>query len=539
MKDAPPEVVKEEKPAISLPSVADLPQPPSYNVAEEEKPAPAKEMTDQEFKAKAEQAEQRHLEKVKNMMRATKSVGGSVSVSSIISQIDNVKHVNEYADSLDLQAKEDINIDKKLEKKKKIQIKPKPIQKTANKTANVSVKSKLVQAHKANKTTLVLKAKNVTQTKNISANHSSATNTSSNKSLNATQNVTANKTQNVTLNLVQKNESLNATKNASTTLKTNKSSSSNSSANKTEPAHKKRAATQTMKLSLVHIDVKKNGTINKTIQAKSVANDTESLNKTSLPNCSLEKVKAHDQLERLAAKQEAIKMNTTGTTKYKDLNINTTKPAMVQKNETTKANVTANSTVNATVNATSNASANATAAKNATKNATKKAVAKKPKALTVDEQIDQVYDELHAGEGEKSPEGFIGKYQKKLSDKKRAAEAAKLAAQYDEETSRNAFAAAGSAQSNSLKQKLLKPKKRGIMARIEERAQAEELEDNMENEQMVAAAMSDPTYQAKIMELTQKKAVLQNARVEAAVKSEPTQAEKTQALAEALLSEGS
>ena len=44
----------------------------------------------------------------------------------------------------------------------------------------------------------------------------------------------------------------------------------------------------------------------------------------------------------------------------------------------------------------------------------------KPKVLTVDEQIDQVYDEIHAGEGEKSPEGFIGKYQKKIMDKKRA-----------------------------------------------------------------------------------------------------------------------
>ena len=57
-----------------------------------------------------------------------------------------------------------------------------------------------------------------------------------------------------------------------------------------------------MKLSLVHVDINKNGTVNKTVHAKSVANDSESLNKTSLPNCSLEKVKAHDQLERQAAK---------------------------------------------------------------------------------------------------------------------------------------------------------------------------------------------------------------------------------------------
>lgn len=51
------------------------------------------------------------------------------------------------------------------------------------------------------------------------------------------------------------------------------------------------------------------------------------------------------------------------------------------------------------------------------------------------------------------------------------------------------------------------PKKRGIMARIEEKAEAEEME-SMDNDQIVAAAMSDPMYQAKIMELTQKKAVL-------------------------------
>ena len=45
------------------------------------------------------------------------------------------------------------------------------------------------------------------------------------------------------------------------------------------------------------------------------------------------------------------------------------------------------------------------------------------------------------------------------------------------------------------------------MARIEEKAEAEEME-SMDNDQIVAAAMSDPMYQAKIMELTQKKAVL-------------------------------
>ena len=236
-------------------------------------------------------------------------------------------------------------------------------------------------------------------------------------------------------------------------------------------------------------------------------------------------------------------MNQTGSAKFKDLNANVTK-TLVQKNETVKANVTTNQTVNATVNATSNVSANTTVAKNVTqevshvKNHTK--VAKKPKALTVDEQIDQVYDEIHAGEGEKSPEGFIGKYQKKIQDKKRAKEAAQNA--YDEETTRNAYMAAGQVQPMSLSERLKgkksqHPKRRGIMARIEENAQAEELEE-MDNDQIVAAAMSDPMYQAKIMELTQKKAVLQNARVEAMTKSEPTQAEKTQALAEALLNEG-
>lgn len=49
-----------------------------------------------------------------------------------------------------------------------------------------------------------------------------------------------------------------------------------------------------MKLSLVHLDIKKNGTTNKTVRAKSVANDTKALNKTSMPNCSLEKTRAHD-----------------------------------------------------------------------------------------------------------------------------------------------------------------------------------------------------------------------------------------------------
>lgn len=497
-------------------------------------------MTDSEFKAKAEQAEQRHLEKVKSMMRATKSSGGSISVSSIISQIDNVKHVNEYADSLDLQAKEDIHLEKKAKNKKKVQIKP--VIKTANKTSNTTIKSNKNQTKKANRTTLVLKAKNVTTSKNITANHTTSVNTTSNKSLNATQNVTANKTQNVTMNLVQKNESQNATRN--TSAKTN--SSSKMSGNKTEAVHKKRAATQTMKLSLVHLDLKKNGTTNKTVMAKSASNDTKSLNKTSLPNCSLEKTKAHDSLERQVAKQEAIKMNQTGSAKFKDLITNVTSKTLIQKNETVKANVTTNQTVNATVNATSNVSANTTIAKNATqevvKNHTKvaKTMVKKPKALTVDEQIDQVYDEIHAGEGEKSPEGFIGKYQKKIQDKKRAQEAAKMA--YDEETTRSAYMAAGQVQPMSLSERLrskkaIKPKRRGIMARIEEKAQAEE-EENMDNESIVAAAMSDPMYQAKIMELTQKKAVLQNARVEAMTKSEPTQADKTQALAEALLTEG-
>lgn len=71
MKDAPPEVIKEEKSAPILPSLADvdMPKPPSFNVAEEA--APAKEMTDAEFKAKAEQAEQRHLDKVKKMIYST------------------------------------------------------------------------------------------------------------------------------------------------------------------------------------------------------------------------------------------------------------------------------------------------------------------------------------------------------------------------------------------------------------------------------------------------------------------------------------
>jgi len=100
MKDAPIEVAKEEEKPAPIPtlitSIAE--KPPSFNIAEEATPAPAKEMTDAEFKAKAEQAEQRHLDKVKSMMQATKSIGGSVSVSSIISQIDNVKHVNEYAE---------------------------------------------------------------------------------------------------------------------------------------------------------------------------------------------------------------------------------------------------------------------------------------------------------------------------------------------------------------------------------------------------------------------------------------------------------
>ena len=430
-------------------------------------------MTDSEFKAKAEQAEQRHLEKVKKMMRSS---GGSISVSSTISQIENVKHVNEYADSLDLQHKEDIHLEKKAKKTKKIQIKPKPVQKTANHTSNTTIKSKISQ--KANRTTLVLKAKNVTTSKNTTANHTTSANTTSNKSLNATQNVTANKTQNVTLNLVQmkKNVSQNATKN--TTLKTN------SSGNKTA-VHKKKAATQTMKLSLVHLDNKKNnGTANKANgnetqsdigpganpghdaplpwpnnkpdkngNSNFAANKnyhTESQNKTSLPNCSLEKVRAHDNLEGQIAKQEAAKLNQTGSSKYKDLSgVNVTK-TLVQKNETVKANVTTNQTVIATVNATSNVSANTTetVSKNTTqeishkKNTTKAVVAKKPKkVLTVDEQIDQVYDEIHAGEGEKSPEGFIGKYQKKIQDKKRAQEAAQMA--YDEETTRNAYMAAG------------------------------------------------------------------------------------------------
>jgi len=54
MKDAPPEVIKEDKSAPILPSLADIemPKPPSFNVAEEA--APAKEMTDAELKAKAE-----------------------------------------------------------------------------------------------------------------------------------------------------------------------------------------------------------------------------------------------------------------------------------------------------------------------------------------------------------------------------------------------------------------------------------------------------------------------------------------------------
>jgi len=95
------------------------------------------------------------------------------------------------------------------------------------------------------------------------------------------------------MNLVQKNESQNATKQMNTSVKTN--STSKISSNKTEPVvHKKRAATQTMKLSLVHLDIKKNGTTNKTVRAKSVSNDTEALNKTSMPNCSLEKTRAHD-----------------------------------------------------------------------------------------------------------------------------------------------------------------------------------------------------------------------------------------------------
>ena len=95
------------------------------------------------------------------------------------------------------------------------------------------------------------------------------------------------------MNLVQKNVSQNNTKQMNTSVKTN--STSKISSNKTEPVvHKKRAATQTMKLSLVHLDIKKNGTTNKTVRAKSVANDTEALNKTSMPNCSLEKTRAHD-----------------------------------------------------------------------------------------------------------------------------------------------------------------------------------------------------------------------------------------------------
>lgn len=128
MKDAPPEVKEEKSAPISVvtPTVAE-PQPPTLNIPDpaETNPSPAKEMTDSEFKAKAEQAEQRHLEKVKSMMRASKAAGGSVSVSSIISQIENVKHVNEYADSLDLQHKEDIHMT--VPKKKKIEIKPKPV----------------------------------------------------------------------------------------------------------------------------------------------------------------------------------------------------------------------------------------------------------------------------------------------------------------------------------------------------------------------------------------------------------------------------
>lgn len=178
-------------------------------------------------------------------------------------------------------------------------------------------------------------------------------------------------------------------------------------------------------------------------------------------------------MERQAAKQDAVKSNTTSP-KYKDLLNNGTK-TLLQKNETQKANLTTNQTVKATVNATSKVSSNTS--KNVThqKNHTKTAVVKKPKTLSLDEQIDQVYDEIHAGEGEKSPEGFIGKYQKKLTDKKRAQEAAKLA--YDEETTRNAFIAAGQVQPITLSAKIVKPKRRGIMARIEEKAQEEQAEE--------------------------------------------------------------
>jgi hypothetical protein len=99
-----------------------------------------------------------------------------------------------------------------------------------------------------------------------------------------------------------------------------------------------------MKLSLVHLDNKKNnGTANKANGNETASgigpganpghdaplpwpnnkpdkngnsnfaaiknNHTESQNKTSLPNCSLEKVRAHDNLERQIAKQEAAKLN--------------------------------------------------------------------------------------------------------------------------------------------------------------------------------------------------------------------------------------
>jgi len=185
--------VKEEKsaPVGLTTSVVEAPVTPSLNI---EDAAPAKEMTDSEFKAKAEQAEQRHLDKVKSMMRATKSAGGSVSVSTIISQLENVKHVNEYADKLDLQQKEDIHLEKKAKNKKKIQIKslkPVEIKETANHTSNTTIKSKLNQTQKANRTTLVLKAKNVTLSKNTTVNHTISVNVTSNKTVDASQNVTA------------------------------------------------------------------------------------------------------------------------------------------------------------------------------------------------------------------------------------------------------------------------------------------------------------------------------------------------------------
>ena len=73
---------------------------------------------------------------------------------------------------------------------------------------------------------------------------------------------------------------------------------------------------------------------------------------------------------------------------------------------------------------------------------------KKEKGKTLDEQIEDVYDELHSGESEAPPEGFIGKHLKKIRDKELAEQAAKLEQDQKEKAmAKNAYLAATAASS--------------------------------------------------------------------------------------------